>query len=1775
MTLSSPCIDRPGRSVCLVGLLCLFPLLMLHSAPIPPYPTNQASSITFTSVTATSVTINWTNGNGDGRLVFVKEGAGSPTDPLSGSIYSPSSNFLVPGSQLGTSGFYCVYDGNGSTCSVTGLTGSQLYTVRIYEYNMPPLYFYNTFPATGNPNTQTTETGCPSSITVTTVADTGAGSLRKAIADVCAMGTITFDDALNGQTITIASELLIDKDLTIDASALSNGIIIDAAGASRVFGIDISGGGEVTMDNLTVQNGLVTAASGGGLLVQIPATVHLNAMRFLHCKAEYGGAICQVGTGRKVRNYGTSSPSILYLAGCEFSSDTAVSAGGAICTSDSVVVENCLFVGNSAVEGGAVYQFAGRSRYTTTRFEANTAHWGGGLYLADGWMTCITDTLLYNTCLATGGSGGGVFHHDGVLLMQNTRIVSNAADLWGGGIYVENVTAVCDIDGTTIDGNMLIDGQGAGMFVGNGTVNIIGGSEITDNQAPTLVDKGDGGGIYIAQGTVSLDDAYVMDNFAGRYAGGIYVGGASAYLTCTGDSWASVVITDNVAGSNMGGAILIDAGTAAFTNTSFNTNHSSSKGGAVALWNPAGPVVFESCEFQFNASYDGAVDNVNFGGAIFAENAQLYVYNSMFIGNSVFRSMSTNAPKGGAIYLWQGGLTMDSCQFIGNTANSTNGKGGAIFTEQGTLTISASSFIINTADRSGGAICLQTATATLYDSLCSFVQNMSHRLGGAVYMENGAMINVASTFEDNSNELTNPNAAGGAINHNNGLSITRGCTFRGNQSVTGGAFFQKFGTATIVNSLFHSNAATTYAGAIGIYDATAVLGIVNCTIADNRAGSGGGGIGNNASAGISISNSILWHNNGEGLGNAIANQNPTVPIPVTMSCLSSGPGDVLGGVVPVQCTSTNPSFVDEGLEDYRLYSSSVCIDAGDDGACSEAFDIRGTGFPRKLDGTTGGVGRIDMGAFEFLHGTDPDCINPTLGGTITANEGNCGPFTPATILSLADPTGHTGTLEYRWQLSVTSDTSGWSDIAGADADTLVPDPITQTTWYRRQARVSCMVNWENAASSNVVRKAVNTTPTASITGNAAVCRNSTPLPMITIVASGGEAPYTVVLDRSGSIDTVVTNDTITYYQITSAAGSYAYTLLSITDGNTCGQALSDSAVVVVRELPAAGIAGGSTRCQSSGPAPVFFTGLFGTAPYTFHYTVNSGPEQTITTVTGDTVSFLHDTDVSGTYAYDLLSVEDANMCSAEQLGTAVIEVVPTTVAGAITGNPVAICLGSSTGTMTVTGHTGSIIQWERKMYNAWQWDTLAVTDSVYSETPATEALWVYRALVQSSPCDAQYTDTVQVMVQVCTVSGTVRYLNTQGTGMNGIRMTLYDGPTAASPQLFTTTTSGTGAYAFPAVPLGTYCLRVQSANGVNWQTWGGVNSSDYLAILRHANGTPPLIPASPTLLRMAADVRAPQDPAVINAADAQAVRTAYLTNSPSGFDVARWMFTIDKNPGTRGSMATPANYFTDLAVTVTGPGVQTDIHGLCAGDVNGSYIPQTGFKKDDEHPYVQLVTDGVSGLLPGGSAEIPLRVVDAMEVGALSLMFPDDGPVTIIAARMEGTDDADVQVVRAGGEVRLYWSSETALHPAANDVLLWLTVQAGAGYDGSGASLTLASNSDNELGRADGGTIAQARLSAPRVTAAVETPALGVHPNPVSGSATITCTIAEEGMVHITLHDVLGREIAVIADARMARGSHVLPFSGATLAPGTYLVRLETTASGRVEVHQVRMIVTR
>ena len=66
------------------------------------------------------------------------------------------------------------------------------------------------------------------------------------------------------------------------------------------------------------------------------------------------------------------------------------------------------------------------------------------------------------------------------------------------------------------------------------------------------------------------------------------------------------------------------------------------------------------------------------------------------------------------------------------------------------------------------------------------------------------------------------------------------------------------------------------------------------------------------------------------------------------------------------------------------------------------------------------------------------------------------------------------------------------------------------------------------------------------------------------------------------------------------------------------------------------------------------------------------------------------------------------------------------------------------------------------------------------------------------------------------------------------------------------------------------------------------------------------------------------------------------------------------------------------------------------------------------------------------------------------------------------------------------------------------------------------------------------------------------YPNPFNPVTTIRYSVAESAKVRLAVYDVLGRQVALLADGLMQAGQHEVRFDAANLPSGTYLYRLQT-----------------
>ena len=303
------------------------------------------------------------------------------------------------------------------------------------------------------------------SVTVTTTADNGMGSLRRAIFDVTDGGSIDFAASLANQTINLSSELFIDKDLTIIGLGKDN-LHISGNMSSRVF--HIAQDAVVTISDVTIENGV--AEDGGGIsnrgILELTNIIIRNNLA-----DNSGGGIWNVGDN-----------AILELKNVTLSNNAATNTGGGIFNGSGAIAT--LF--SATIEGGA-------------------ASFCGGIW-NDGLLELI-NTTVQNNVTGTRGSGG-ICNHSAVTLTDST-INDNRGDLGGG---IRNESGTVHIINSTISGNSAVIAGGIGNE--SGTVHTTN-SNISGNDADFT-----GGGIW-NNGELTIANSTI----SGNNTGGFFRGG--------------------------------------------------------------------------------------------------------------------------------------------------------------------------------------------------------------------------------------------------------------------------------------------------------------------------------------------------------------------------------------------------------------------------------------------------------------------------------------------------------------------------------------------------------------------------------------------------------------------------------------------------------------------------------------------------------------------------------------------------------------------------------------------------------------------------------------------------------------------------------------------------------------------------------------------------------------------------------------------------------------------------------------------------------------------------------------------------------------------------------------------------------------------------------------------------------------------------------------------------------------------------------------------------
>ena len=243
--------------------------------------------------------------------------------------------------------------------------------------------------------------------TVTTLADSGAGSLRSAIADTAAGGTVTFAPGLAGGTIVLGSELVIDKDLTIDGPGARQ-LTLSGNDVTRVF--RITAGADATIEDMTIRDGHAAGQEpvGAGLLSFDGDVITLRRVALLANEVRLTTADNVVPFGGAVAVYAGDLRVIDSLVAGN-STDAQGGGGGLfIAFPATFTISNSTITANHAYGGGGVLSGLASGSIVGTTIAGNTAdHLGGGIGVFAAGVTLGRSLLTGNTATDGGPSCDG------------------------------------------------------------------------------------------------------------------------------------------------------------------------------------------------------------------------------------------------------------------------------------------------------------------------------------------------------------------------------------------------------------------------------------------------------------------------------------------------------------------------------------------------------------------------------------------------------------------------------------------------------------------------------------------------------------------------------------------------------------------------------------------------------------------------------------------------------------------------------------------------------------------------------------------------------------------------------------------------------------------------------------------------------------------------------------------------------------------------------------------------------------------------------------------------------------------------------------------------------------------------------------------------------------------------------------------------------------------------------------------------------------------------
>jgi hypothetical protein len=230
--------------------------------------------------------------------------------------------------------------------------------------------------------------------TVDTTSDSGAltactgaandCSLRGAINNAAAGDTINFAASLTNATITLGSEILLVRNITITGLGADK-LTISGGGTARIFSYFGGSTLNFNLSGLTLANGSGSGADNGNQ----GGAMHIN-----------GGATTTTFDGMVFRN-----------------NTGSLAAGALLFAGGACRISNSTFTNNSSSTGTVIYFISGSLEITNSTFSGNTGSFS--TIYSFGRPVIIRNSTIVNN------PGGGLYKDAGTLTLGNTIVAGN------------------------------------------------------------------------------------------------------------------------------------------------------------------------------------------------------------------------------------------------------------------------------------------------------------------------------------------------------------------------------------------------------------------------------------------------------------------------------------------------------------------------------------------------------------------------------------------------------------------------------------------------------------------------------------------------------------------------------------------------------------------------------------------------------------------------------------------------------------------------------------------------------------------------------------------------------------------------------------------------------------------------------------------------------------------------------------------------------------------------------------------------------------------------------------------------------------------------------------------------------------------------------------------------------------------------------------------------------------------------------------------------------